>query len=145
MATSRTFLRYELDEENRLIVEDPTDALRPRRVIEGRVSVDRRNRLGYEPPAPVLGDAGPRRLVLDGTWSLTDTHTLALTVHDTERHARSVLYVKGALVQAQADALIVAGTGRKQCEALDLAGRGQRTTLTVQQPTRQTPRQARER
>ena len=140
---SRSAIRYELDEDNRLIVEDPAEALRPRRVVEGRVSVDRKNRLVYETSSPVLGDAGPRRLALEGAWSLTDAHELALTVHETERQARSVLYVKGALVQARAHALVVAlrqseGEDLRAANRFSLAGRWQadaknRLTFLVEQ------------
>ncbi len=127
---SRAAIRYAFDDTNRLIIEDPTDALRPRRIVEGSVRLDRKNRLVYETSSPVLGDAGPRRLVLEGAWSLTPTQQLALTLHETDRQVRSILYVKGAVVQAQAHALTFAlrrseDDDLRATQRLSLAGRWQ--------------------
>ena len=40
-------VRYEFDRLNRLVVVDPRKTIRPRRVLEGRITTDHRNRLVY--------------------------------------------------------------------------------------------------
>ncbi len=101
-------MRYAFDELNRLIVMNPRDALRPRRVLEGRVSTDAHNHLIYrvDSSADVAGYAGPHTLNLDGTWRLTTNRELALTLHEGNRQERQTVYLKGALSNAEANALI---------------------------------------
>ena len=105
--TTRPILRYAFDERNRLLVTDTHDALKPTRVLEGRASVDPKNRLVYH----VESDEGfrdrstPETVALDGIWKLTPNHELALTVHETDQRTRQTLYLKGALVKAEAHTL----------------------------------------
>ncbi len=103
-------LRYAVDEANRLVIVDPDEALRPKRVVDGHFSTDADNRLLYhvETHTDPLVTAGPHAIVLDGTWALTPQHELALTLHETQRQARQRLVLKGALVQAEANALAFA-------------------------------------
>lgn len=108
MATARrssTRLRYQFDEANRLTVRE---RLRPVRVVEGRVTTDAQNRLVYR-----VDDAGrdgepgaPQAVTLDGDWSLTDEHGLALTLRERGGGKAQRLYVNGALTGAAANALI---------------------------------------
>jgi ketosteroid isomerase-like protein len=109
MATARrssTRLRYQFDEANRLTVRG---RLRPVRVVEGRVTTDPQNRLVYRvDDASRAGDPdAPHALTLDGDWSLTDEHGLALTLRERSGAGRQRLYLNGALTGAEANALIV--------------------------------------
>ena len=127
--------RYLFDAFNRLVIserDEPTGALRPRRVLEGRVSTDKGNRLTYEVESSSdrQGRPGPSTFNLDGTWKLTKRHELALTLHEAEEHVRQTVYLKGALVEAKANALIFAlrryGTeGVRTAGRLTLSGRWQ--------------------
>jgi len=103
-------IRYAFDDLHRLVVRNPADRLRPTRVLEGRVTVDRRNRLVYrvDSAAAQNGDPGPHAINLDGTWSLARNHTLALAVREQAAGRRQRLYLKGAIVEAKAHALTVA-------------------------------------
>ena len=84
-AKSRARERYDFDERNRLVIAETgraSDSIRPVRVLDGTLTVDRRNRLVYE--AAASGDladpAAPRTITLEGDWSLTPDHGLALAV-----------------------------------------------------------------
>ena len=108
--SSTTSLRYAFDEANRLTVSDPLDVLAPPRVLEGRVSTDERNRLIYQVEAPGERGAqpGPHRIALDGTWQLSADHVLALSVHQADARRRQTVYLKGAIVNAESNALVFA-------------------------------------
>ena len=125
---STTSLRYALDARNRLTIIDAQEALQPRRILEGRIHTDEANRFFYDVDASVGpgGDAGPHTIKLDGTWQLTDNHELAFTLHEGERRQRQTLYLKGALVQADAHALVFA---LRRSETEDLLA-AQRLTLS---------------
>ena len=69
-------------------------------VLEGRVRTDARNRLIYQ--------VGAKRLALDGTWALTASHDLAFTVRARGPQASQTVYLKGALLVVEANALVVA-------------------------------------
>jgi hypothetical protein len=106
------------------------DRLGQARLVAGSIRVDRRNRLRYE--AEVAGRRGGvwarHAVVLDGTWGLTRSHDLALTLRQAERDGRETLYLKGVLEKAEAHALIFAlersGTGaRRTSQQLRLSGR----------------------
>lgn len=104
---SSTAVRYAFDDANRLLVAERSDRLRPRRTLEGRVATDEANRLLYRVEAASTdGYAGPKTIALDGSWSLTTNHELALTLHGSERQARQTLFLKGALVEARSNALV---------------------------------------
>ena len=63
-------IRYEFDELNRLIIDDPLDAAQPRRVVEGRIQLDRRNRLRYRARtrAGLTAAEGMRRYFAGEPW-----------------------------------------------------------------------------
>lgn len=97
------------------------ERLRLGRLIAGSVTVDRQNRLQYR-----VGTAGREETFrLDGTWGLTPAHELALTLHEAGEDARRTLYLKGALVEARQQALVVALDRREEADAAS-----QRLTLT---------------
>ncbi len=121
-------LRYEFDRASRLVIRDPADALRPTRVLEGTVTTDRQNRLQYQFATPPAGDL-PRTLILEGRWKLTRNHDLSLTLNEqADPSARSTLLFKGALVRAEAKALVFAvqrregGEGEPERQELTLSG-----------------------
>ena len=98
-------LRYQFDEANRLTVRE---RLRPVRILEGRVTTDPQNRLVYR-----IDEAGrdvepgsPQAVTLDGRWSLTDQHGLALTLRERGGGRAHRLYLNGALTGATANTLI---------------------------------------
>ena len=117
-------VRYAFDELNRLIVMDPRDALRPRRILNGRLATDAKNHLLYavDSSEDLDGIPNPHALSLDGAWKLTTNHELALTLHETRREKRQTLYLKGALIKAHANALGFA-LRRSENEDLDAATR----------------------
>lgn len=124
-AVARHRVRYTVDDDNRLWIGQ---GQAPPRRVEGAWQVDRTNRLAYlvESREHEL----PRRMVLDGVWSLTPDHRLALTLRETTQLRRQVLYFTGALVEARARTLAVAldrraGEGRRTAERLTLTGRWQ--------------------
>lgn len=102
---SSTRLRYQFDEANRLTVRE---RLRPVRVVEGRVTTDPQNRLVYRvDDASRDGESdSPHAFTLDGDWSLTGRHGLALTLHERGGGRAQRLYVNGALTGATANTLI---------------------------------------
>jgi hypothetical protein len=106
------------------------ERLRSVRIVEGSVRVGRRNRLHYEVEAAGgLGGSPPRHAVeLDGTWGLTRSHDLALALHQAAEDRRETLYLRGALVKAEAHALIFtlqrsAPDRRRAAQRLTLSGR----------------------
>lgn len=141
-------IRYDLDEFNRLVVRQrdrATGAWLPPRVLEGRVRIDERNRFSYliKQPSNLPGHDTPHAVHLDGAWRLTPRHELALALHDSGQTARQTLYLRGALIEAKANALIFAlrggetskGSGAKR---VSLAGRWRadarnRLNFTVEQ------------
>lgn len=144
-ARSTAAIRYRFDEVNRLTIRHPGGAagrLRSIRVLEGRVTTDRHNRLIYRVDAPVRGRNGSRRYELDGTWALTRRHALKLTLHDAARNGRQTLYLKGVLEQVGGNALTVAlrhstRSGGNAIQRITLTGRWQadrrnRLTFLVQ-------------
>ena len=124
-------VRYAVDDNNRLVIREPagaTDRLRPARILDGTLTTDRRNRLVYHVSGAETRDGhpGPQTFTLDGTWRLTPNHELALVLHEAGRRGRQTLYLKGALIKAEANALIVA-LHRSQDEEV---GTIQRLTLS---------------
>ena len=87
------------------------ELLRTVRLAEGAVSVDRRNRLLYRASSRHPSDGHPAQtMVLEGAWQLTRDRELAFAVHaaDDPPAAPRTLYLKGAIVEAKADALVFA-------------------------------------
>lgn len=124
-------VRYEFDHLNRLVILDPEDVLQPRRVVEGRVSVDSKNRLVYRArtkPARADGRAASD-YVFDGTWQLTRDQQLALALHDRQDSAREELFLKAAVVGATGHAVTAVlerGEGRRAAsQRMSLSGRWQ--------------------
>lgn len=76
-------MRYTIDDANRLLIEQLSAAQRPRLVLEKRVR-------------------------FDGAWKLTANHDLIFTALDTKRHERRTIYLNGAIVKAEAHALVFA-------------------------------------
>ncbi len=68
-----------------------------RRISTSWLTTDRRNRLQVF-----------RRFGSEGTWRLTKDHELALTLHADDARARQTLRLKGALIRAEANALVLA-------------------------------------
>ena len=92
------------------------------RIIAGSLTVDRRNRLQYR-----AGSAGREQVFsLDGTWSLTPDHALALTLHGAGQEASRTIYLNGALARATRNTLGVAWHRVESGEARA----SQRLTLT---------------
>ena len=124
-------VRYAFDDANRLLIRPPHPAgarLRSTRTVEGRVAIESGNRLVYlvEAPVPSDGVTTPHAYHLDGTWTLTPNHELALTLHESADHARQTVYLKGALIGADAHALVFA-LRRSEREDIDTT---QRLTLS---------------
>jgi len=128
---SRASIRYAFDGVNRLVIRDrsPLGArLRPARIVDGMVATDQRNRLIYHASSRLDGKTGPQTLNLDGTWKLTPQHELALTLHGSADEPRQTLYLKGAIVEAKAHALVFAlrrsaDDGLRETQRLTLSGR----------------------
>lgn len=68
-------------------------------MLEGRVRTDARNRLVYQ--------VGSQRLALDGTWALTRAHNVTFMARASGQPPSQTVYLKGALLKAEANALIV--------------------------------------
>lgn len=131
--TSAT-VAYTFDEANRLVVVEGgvDERLRPTQVLEGTVTIDRRNRLIYRVERRAVGVSPPtlRRFLFDGTWSLTANHDLQLMLHEGGRPSDRTLLLQGRLVEASAHALIVAlrrrgPEGAVASQRLTLSGRWQ--------------------
>jgi len=100
-----------------------------KRTLEGRVRVNRKNRLVYEVRTPAVKRApGPKRYALDGAWGLTRRNTLKLRLHAGFGRPRQTLYLYGELEKAGARSLTVSlrrhsGDGRPASQRLTLRGR----------------------
>lgn len=132
---TRSTVRYAFDEGNRLMVrtrDGARGALRSVEIIEGTVTTDRHNRLLYhvDSSSGMDGAPGPHTVELDGTWALTPAHDLALTLHERDQRERHTVHLKGALVQADANALVFAlrrsaDQDLRTAQRLTLSGRWQ--------------------
>lgn len=124
-------IRYEFDELNRLVIHDPRDLIQPRRVLEGRLSVDRHNRLSYQvhtTPGEVRAVA--REMMLEGTWTLSPDHRLGITLHPQDNRRGQTLFLNGTLVDVRDDALAVSlwrreSDGTRSTQTVALSGRWQ--------------------
>lgn len=119
--------RYAIDAFNRLVIIDPTDPLHPKRVLEGRFTIQNRNQLSFvvSKAGTAAPEGGRETVALDGTWKLTEGHELELALHESQSRSSQKLTLKGSLVQAEANGLVFA---LKQ-DAGD-AGANQRLTLS---------------
>jgi hypothetical protein len=96
--------------------EPAAQRLRPSRLIEGGAAIGRRNRLRYRAAG---ADGRERQTVeLDGVWRLSPRHELSLEVHATRRQPRQTLFLKAALLEAEAHALAFAWEGRDRTDGL---------------------------
>ena len=118
--------RYAFDGANRLVVRAP---LRSMRTVEGRVTIQPGNRLVYLAEVSGLPDGAAKSNTyhLDGVWSLTPNHELALTLHESADQARQTVYLKGALIGADAHAISFA---LRRSGADEDIGTAQRLTLS---------------
>ena len=107
---SKRKARYAIDAFNRLVVLDPDDPLHPKRIFEGRFSIQNHNKLAYvfSKAGAALPEGGRETIALDGTWKLTGGHELALALHESKDRHSQTLTLKGALVQAEANGLVFA-------------------------------------
>ena len=106
---STASIRYAFDKWNRLLILPPKNALRPLHIVDGRFGVTGRNRLTYHVDSSNAQDHQlPRTIELEGDWALTDRHDLVFALHQNRQFAKQSLYFKGALLQAKANALVVA-------------------------------------
>jgi len=131
---SRATIRYAFDEANRLMVREQDRAssqLRSIQIVDGTITIDSKNRLIYEAASPMsAGTDGPRSIKLDGAWSLTPNHELALTLHGSGRDERQTLFLKGSLIEAKASALVFAlrreeSGNLREADQVSLSGRWQ--------------------
>jgi hypothetical protein len=128
-------VRYAFDDGHRLIVHErarPHGPPRLVRILDGTVTTDRHNRLLYrvDSSSGIAGTPGPQTVQLDGAWALTPAHELALTLRESDQRERHTVYLKGALVQAEANALVFAlrrsaGQDLRAARRLTLSGRWQ--------------------
>ena len=110
---STASIRYAFDAQNRLTVKERNEAparLGPVRVLEGTVTTDRQNRLVYRATSPLdpQGSSDPHTVSFEGSWSLTPEHALAFTLHEASGERPQTLYLRGAIVSAEANALVFA-------------------------------------
>lgn len=124
--------RYSVDESNRLVIIDPKHPLNPKRVLEGRFSINGRNKLAYvvsKNSQPQGSAAHEESIALNGAWKLTRNHELALTINQSKQGRADTLTLKGSLVQAEANGLVFAlkqdRRERTAAQRLTLSGRWQ--------------------
>ena len=121
-------VRYGFDEYNRLVTTTRVGRrLTTAQISETLLRIDRANRLIVETAA--RGGERARTLILDGAWSLTPEHRLALTARRTAAHAQQTLALSGALAKAEAHQLVLSlrrsdGAGGP-ADLLALSGRWQ--------------------
>lgn len=100
-------IRYELDPYNRLV---RSGLHKFRQVLDGRFRTDDNNELSYHIKAPLSGaEKIPHQLRLKGAWSLTDDHTLRLTLDKSGRETfGDKLTLEGDIVDVRENALLFA-------------------------------------
>lgn len=125
-------VRYAFDELNQLVIRDADQAVTPSRLVEGRVQIDRKNRLRYRArSAPgVGGRSGRSEYVLDGAWTLSPTHQLGVVLHPSQAHEEEAVFLRGSLVDVKDDALVVSlwhktREGEPATQRMALSGRWQ--------------------
>lgn len=102
-------VRYELDPYNRLV---RSDLRKFRQVLDGRFRTDGNNELSYHVKAPLSGgEKIPHQLRLKGAWSLTDDHTLRLTLDKSGRETfGDELTLEGDIIDVRENSLLFALT-----------------------------------
>lgn len=102
-------VRYELDPYNRLV---PSGLRKFRQVLDGRFRTDGNNELSYHVKAPLSGsEKTPHQIRLKGAWSLTDDHTLRLTLDKSGRETfGDKLTLDGDIIDVRGNALLFALT-----------------------------------
>ena len=117
-------VRYEVDPYNRLVVRRPGRPGKPegsaaktglnkfRRVLDGRFRTDGHNELSYDAKAPLSSEEDiPHRVRLKGAWSLTDDHTLRLTLEKLGRQTcGDELTLEGRIIDVRGNELLFAVT-----------------------------------
>ena len=108
-------MRYEIDPQNRLVAIG-TSATRGlpkfRKAIDGRFRTDGANELTYHVKSPVSAEESiPHQLKLKGTWSLTDSHDLRLTLDKQGRRTfGDQVTLQGEILDARENSLLFAVT-----------------------------------
>lgn len=125
-------IRYELDPHNRLVaIGTGTRRGLPkfRKALEGRFRTDGANELAYQVKSPLTEeDKIPHQLKLSGTWSLTDSHELRLTLDKLGRRTfGDQVTLQGEILDAREDSLLFAVTtttkaGTASTYVLELGG-----------------------
>lgn len=111
-------IRYEIDPYNRLTLYKPdaavtkSDLAKFRQVIDGRFKTDDNNELSYHVKTPLSNDEKiPNQIRLRGAWSLTDDHTLRLTMDKASRETfGDELTLQGDIIDVRENALLFALT-----------------------------------
>lgn len=108
-------VRYEIDPHNRLVIEGRNKGLglpQFRKVLEGVFKVDKNNELIYHVKAPLKKDEDtPHQLKLKGSWSLTDSHNLMLTLDKWKRQTfGDRLTLEGEIIDVRKNSLLFAVT-----------------------------------
>jgi hypothetical protein len=100
-------VRYELDPYNRLV---QSGLHKFRQVLDGRFRTDDKNELSYHVKAPLSGaEKLPHQIRLKGAWSLTDDHTLRLTLDKSLRQTfGEKLTLEGDIIDVRENALLFA-------------------------------------
>lgn len=108
-------VRYEVDPHNRLVIEGRNKGLvlpQFRKVLDGIFKVDKDNELTYHVKAPLKKDEDtPHQVKLKGSWSLTDSYNLMLTLDKWKRQTfGDRLTLQGDIIDARKNSLLFAVT-----------------------------------
>lgn len=108
-------VRYEIDPHNRLVIEGRNKGLglpQFRKVLDGVFKIDKDNELAYHVKAPLKKDEDtPHQVKLKGTWSLTDSHNLMLTLDKWKRQTfGDRLTLQGEIIDVRKNSLLFAVT-----------------------------------
>lgn len=106
--------RYEIDPYNRLILRRSgagSDLTKFRQVLDGRFRMDERG-LSYHVKTPLsAGEKIPNQIRLKGEWSLTNDHSLRLTLDKSQRKTfGDRITLEGEILDVSANSLIFAVT-----------------------------------
>ena len=122
---------YEIDPYNRLVLNKDGvrgDLKKFRQVLDGRFTVDK-NVLSYRVKAPLSkGEKIPHQIILKGDWSLTDDHSLRLTLDKSSRKTfGDSVTLEGEILDVDVNSLLFAVTTTTKNNArstyiLNLAG-----------------------
>jgi len=126
-------VRYEVDPYNRFILDSPGakpgGGLKFRKILDGRFGADENNNLTYNIKSPLSeGETAPNQIRLKGSWSLTDNHSLRLTLDKEYRETfGDKVVLQGEILDADRDSIVFALTtkakeGTLTTYILDLGG-----------------------